>query len=216
MIRIDCVQYSVEWWTARAGIPTASNFDKIVTPTKGEKSKSSLKYACELAAEIAGMKNPNFFTERENRPKSFAMANGTNMEPEARRKYQAERDVDVKELGFCTTDNGQFACSPDGEVIGDAEGPGGLELKVPNPETHAMYLLKGELPDDYRCQVHGQLLVTGWKFVDFMSYNPWLAPFIVRVRPDSFTVKLAAALEDFHVEYMDVLARLGLQPRKAQ
>ena len=50
---IECDQGTPEWWAARCGIPTASQFSKIITPVKGEPSTSWLDYACQLIADIA-------------------------------------------------------------------------------------------------------------------------------------------------------------------
>jgi hypothetical protein len=44
-------QGTTEWAALRVGIPTASNFDKIITPAKLEFSKASDGYAMRLIAE---------------------------------------------------------------------------------------------------------------------------------------------------------------------
>jgi hypothetical protein len=210
-----CTQYTPEWWEARCGIPTSSAFDRIITPAKGEKSKGARAYACQLAAELACY-HPNFFTERENRPKSYAMANGTNLEPEARRFYEQDRGVDVEQIGFVLSSCGRYGCSPDGLVAVDDEGEGGLELKCPNPETHAGYLLDGILPLEYKPQVHGTLITTGRPWWDFMSYAPGFDPFLIRVRPDDYTRKVGEALAEFLDEYDAIVKALGLERQKAE
>jgi hypothetical protein len=52
-----CDQGSAEWFARRLGIPTASEFDRIITAAKGDLSKSASKYAQALviptAAELA-------------------------------------------------------------------------------------------------------------------------------------------------------------------
>jgi hypothetical protein len=48
---LDVEQGSVEWQMARLGIPTASNFDKIITPKTMKPSASAEKYAWALIAE---------------------------------------------------------------------------------------------------------------------------------------------------------------------
>lgn len=211
-------QYSDLWWQYRCGLPTASAFDKIITPSRGELSKSARGYMMELAAEVGGMHLPNFFTDRDNRPKSHAMAVGTDTEPQARAYYALERNVEVEEVGFCLSDCGRFGCSPDGYIAESEMGAGGLELKCPEAKTHFGYCLDGGLPNDYKVQVHGQLVVTGWKWIDFMSHVPYLKTgntFLIRVYPDSFTLKVAAALDEFCKEYADVLESLGLTQAKA-
>ena len=51
MIRLDVEQGYAEWVAARLGIPTASCFDKIITPKTMKPSASADKYAWELIAE---------------------------------------------------------------------------------------------------------------------------------------------------------------------
>src|SRR5262245_2947730 len=41
---IECKQYTPEWWEARRGIPTASNFDKILTPKTEKASAQQADY----------------------------------------------------------------------------------------------------------------------------------------------------------------------------
>lgn len=211
MTVFDCVQYSPAWWTIRCGRPTASAFDRIVTAKTGKASSAQLAYACELAGDLACL-TPNFFTERENRPKSYAMENGTNTEPEARRWYEMQRNLDVQQVGFVLDGKGQFGCSPDA-LVGD---DGVLELKCPLLKTQAQYVIEGVLPDEYRPQTHSILWITKRKWLDFLSYAPGLPPLLVRVEPDDYTAKLGAIAEEFWVTYMEVLRKLGLEPRKAE
>ena len=95
----------------RIGIPTASNFDKIVT-MKGEPSKQKQKYLYKLAGEhITGVPEDTY--------QNAVMSRGTEMETEARNLYEVIKDEAVQEIGFCV--NGEVGCSPDGLV-----GEGGL------------------------------------------------------------------------------------------
>lgn len=201
MKTIDCEQYSEPWWEARRGVPTASNFKRIITPATGKLSAQADDYICELIAEkyhIGAM-------DELSGPATAAMRNGTETEPEARRWYCLEQD-DVREVGFIMTDCGRFGCSPDG-LVGEN---GGLELKCPVGKTHIRYLLDGHLPDEYKAQVHGSLIVSGRAWWDFLSYVPGLPPFKIRVEPDDFTDKLRAALEVFWQKYQDTIAALDI------
>lgn len=195
----DCPQYSDEWWALRRGVPTASEFGCIITPAKGELSKQAETYACRLIAD-----KYDAFYGRPEEYVSAAMKNGSIMEPEARRFYEFERDVDVRQVGFCLTDDGRFGCSPDG-LVGD---DGGLELKTPQPHTHVKYLLDGVLPLDYRPQVHGAMAVTGRDWWDFMSYSAGLPKLLVRVERDDYTKRLQDALEEFWPLYQGMLNRI--------
>ncbi len=198
---IDCPQLSEEWWTARRGVPTASNFGRILTPAKMQYSKSAIEYIYELIAERVALVPPWLSTE--GRPfRNTAMQNGVDCEPEARRFYAMELDVDVREVGICLTDDGRFGASPDGLIGKD----GGLELKCPELKTHIKYLHEGILPPEYLFQVHGHLYVMDVDWVDFMSYHPALPRFLIRVHHNETTNALGLGLERFWSEYEDVLA----------
>lgn len=198
---IQCVQGSDQWWEAKRGIPSASNFDRIITAVTGKPSAGMKGYIAELIADTASM-TPSYFT---NRGVSRPMQNGHDMEPEARRYYALERNVDVQQVGFCISDCGRFGCSPDGLVGED----GGLELKCPSLHIHAGYLIDGTLPNEYKAQVHGALVVTGRAWWDFLSYGPGLDPLLIRVKPNEFTDKLRAALEVFWVQYRAAVLKVG-------
>lgn len=193
-------QYTPEWWAARRGLPTASNFGKIITPAKGEPSKQAYEYACELIAQLY---DP-YYGEVDDY-KSAAMKNGTILEPEARAFYQVVRDADVDEVGLCVSKCGRYGASPDGLVGTD----GCIEIKSVIGKTQIDYLEKGVLPNAYKAQCHGHLLVTGRDWCDFFSYSPGLPPFLVRVKPDAFTMKLASALDQFCSSLEDMKARIA-------
>jgi len=206
------IQYSSEWWTVRRGVPTASQFDKIITPKGWEPSKGAATYIAELCAETADLR-PNWFSERPMNP---AQRHGLDTEPKARRYYEyalteaGELDR-VQQVGFIHTDDGRFGASPDGLVWLKDGRRGALELKCPQLNTQSKYLLKGDLPASYKPQVHGQLLIGNFDFVDFLSYAEGLDPLLIRVFPDEDTLKLRDALESFNLLYNAALAKLGLR-----
>lgn len=197
----DFPQYSSEWWDARRGVPSASNFGRIITPAKGELSKSAGDYIAELIAD----KHQTFIPFSTERGLTREMADGINREPEARDWYAMERNVDVRQVGFIVSACGRFGCSPD-SLVGD---DGGLELKCPTLKTQVKYLIDGGLPDEYKAQVHGSLIVSGRDWWDFASYAPGLPPLLLRIEPDSFTEKLRDALEEFHERYLSVAQRIA-------
>ena len=192
---IDCIQGSEQWHLAKCGIPSASNFDKIIT-TDGKRSKSAEKYLYQLAGEkIIGKPEESY--------QNNDMLRGQEMEAEARQLYELTTEETVTQVGFCI-DNG-YGCSPDGLVGKD----GLLEIKCPKLSTHVSYLLANKLPTEYYQQVQGQLLVTGRKWVDFVSYFPAIKPFIIRVVPDKeFQKALRVELELFCEELTEVVKKL--------
>ena len=195
---IDCVQGTPAWFTARCGVPSASNFDMIVTTT-GERSKQREKYLYRLAGEkVAG--------KQEETYQNAAMLRGIEMEAEARKLYEIISGETVTETGFWLTEGKAiYGASPDG-VVGE---DGILEIKCPLVSTQVSYLLKGGLPSDYFQQTQGQLLVTGRKWVDFMSFYPGLKPLIVRVERDKkFLKTLSIELEIFCSDLEDIINKI--------
>lgn len=198
MIICEHPQHSEEWFRARWGIPTASEFDRIIT-TAGELSKQSKKYLY----EIIGQRLVEY--QHEESYQSPAMLRGTILEPEARELYKVINNVEVEEVGLCLQDDGLYGASTDGMIPSE----GSLEIKCPNLSTHIEYLIKGDLPTAYFQQIQGQMLVTGFDWVDFMSYYPGVKPFIFRVyRDDQFLNKLHETLIAFDQKVNDFLMKI--------
>jgi len=195
-------QGSVEWMRLRCGLPTASNFDRIVTAS-GKASASAKKYLSELCAEwlLGGPVNP---TETQ------FMERGKQLEPEARAWFEWEYGVTVEPGGFITSDDGRIGCSPDG-LIGDDEG---FEAKCFEYTHHVMALL--ELDDEHRCQIQGCLWLTERERWHRVYFNPALPPVVVTLeRDEEFIEKLAAGVETF-AEHLaaakERLLSLGCKP----
>lgn len=189
MILLDCRHNSPEWRQVRAGIPTASRFDSILTPVKLQPSKASDAYLHHLIAEwLLGHAieegSGSMWTER-----------GLELEGEAVAYYEFERSRDTTEAGFVLRDDRRVGCSPD-RLVGE---DGGLEIKCPSAATHVGYLLdSSSLVAEYRGQVQGSLYVTGRAWWDLLSYCPGLPSVLVRVEPDAAYAKAVdPALADF-------------------
>ena len=198
MLIDNSIQGSEGWMKARIGIPTSSNFDMLIT-TKGEPSKQREKYLYTLAAErVSGMKEDSY--------QNFAMQKGIEREAESRRMYELMSGNTVVECGLCYQDERKlWGASPDG-LIGE---DGAFEVKNPTAAVAVGYLLEGKLPTSYFVQVQGQLLVTGRKWVDFMSFYSGLRPLLIRVEPDKvFQVKLQVELELFCTELNQIVERI--------
>jgi hypothetical protein len=185
MITYNVEQGTPEWLEARMGIPTASEFDKLLTPT-GKPSTQGKAIAHRLVAEILTGRpqstwNGNADTER-----------GKELEPDAVAFYEMLHGETTK-VGFITDDARTMGCSPD-RLVGE---DGLLEIKCPAAHTHVEYMLTG-IDRGYMPQLQGQLLVTGRKWVDWMSYHPEMQPVIVRVtRNEAYLELLSVALEQF-------------------
>lgn len=191
-------QGTKEWIADRCGIPSASNFDMIIT-ADGKPSKQRTKYLYRLAGErVSGIVEETY--------QNAAMLRGKELEDEARQLYQITTGKEVKQVGFCVTEkNPIYGASPDGLVEND----GLVEIKCPQVATHVGYLIANVLPVDYFQQTQGQLLVTGRKWNDFVSYSPGLKPLIIRVYPDKkFLKALAVELELFTSELDEITKKI--------
>ena len=183
---IDTIQGSQEWLNIRGMYPTASNFDKILTPT-GHPSKQAEKYMYQLVGNRISGYIPETF-------KSQAMQDGTEKEPKARILFEVMTDLSVHEVGFCLHDSGMFGGSPDGLINDDC----GIEIKSPLAHTHIEYLLANKVPTCYISQVQGYMLICDLSHYYFMSYYHGIKPLIINVpRDDKYCAALKVELESF-------------------
>ena len=175
MINIPVDQNTDAWFTEKLGKISASNADKIMTDDF-KPSKQREGYLYELAAErITGQRDPLAYKG------SGYMEQGNERQEESRKLYELMYDCEVTPGGVCYPDDKkQFLCSPDGIIVDS----NGLEMKNPAPKTQVKYLLKGELPTEYKPQIQMSLLVTGFEFWMFMSYSPGLDPLVIKVVRD--------------------------------
>jgi len=199
MIIYDCKQGEPEWFKARMGVITSSDFSKIITPKTMKLSSSHDMIANKVVAQrITGEDETDFtgnkWTER-----------GHELEPEAASMYELINEVETTTIGFATRDDGLVGCSPD-RFVGDQ---GGLEIKCPAAHTHLASFFANSIADDHKCQVQGCLLITGFKWWDVMSYHPNFPPSIIRVeRDEEFIDALDKALALTLVKIEEKLEKL--------
>lgn len=174
----DCEQRSPEWYALRLGMPTASEFSKIVT-SKGEPSKQAEGYALTLAAELYAGKSVDEFA-----PTNY-MERGREMESKALDFYAFMKDADIEPVGFVTDDFGVEGCSPDA-LIGSE---GMAEVKCLKAENHVKAILyhkkHGRCPTDYVQQTQGQLMICDRAWCDLIFYHPDLPLLVIRQEPDA-------------------------------
>lgn len=195
-------QGSDEWKALRLGIPTASNFHKVVTKKKAELSAQAADYALRLVAErLLNMTTESSFSNPW-------MERGHELEASAVRQYEWQYDVQTVPVSFITTDDGSIGCSPDRLVVDKARVA--VEIKCPSPHIHLGYLLDG-VTDDYRPQVMGQILVAELERADLYSFHPHCPPALIQTTPDpEYIAKLSDALHKFN----DTLAEMTERARK--
>lgn len=190
-------QGSSAWLELRAGIPTASDFENIVTPT-GKISAAQDRYLYTLLAErIMGRPTVEHV--------SMWMERGSQMEGEAVEFYELQRDIDTVPVGFVTNDARTIGASPD-RLVGDE---GLLEIKCPAEHTHVSYLLFKPVDRKYYPQLQGQLWITGRQWVDILSYHPAMPPALVHVERDPDYIKLLSGeVESFSARLEQLAAEL--------
>jgi hypothetical protein len=208
---IACEQGSPEWFKHRRGIPTASEFGRILTPKRLHLSESADRYIEELIAERLCEQLPEGVENFTSRSMRF----GIETEDEARSYFKLRTGFDAVKCGFCVTEDGTIGCSPDALVYDGDTLIGGLELKCPEAKTHIRWLLGKSLPEEHKPQVHGGMIVTGLDRWWFMSYRPDLKNqnvekgFILSVKPDVYTDMLIQALGEFNTRLSKMATTLG-------
>lgn len=231
----DCEQGSAEWFEARKGIPTASEFSVVMSEGRDGLLPAAImdamvKSGCtaeQLAAAVKAARARGASpaaarlkylrtlageiirgTPEEEGFSNAHMERGKVMEAEARELYAFARGVEPMEVGFVRS--GDAGASPD-SLIGD---DGGLEIKTALAHIQIDRLQKDELPSEHKAQVHGNIWVTDRAWWDFVSYSPGLPPLIVRVeRDEDYIAKLSAAVDGFNSELaalVEKIRRYGL------
>ena len=206
MIVITREQRTQQWYAARRGLPTASEFGSIITPKKMEYAAAADTYIDGL---IDALKRPEAAGE-ESWTGNRHTRRGEMLEPEAAGSYAFDRDVRLTAVGLVLSDCRRFGCSPDALIGAD----GMLEAKAPDGPTFVRWTREnrrtGDVPLEHKAQVHGSLIVTGRAWCDFLAYCPGYDPLVIRVTPDKFTDRLREHLDRFHTEYVAALAAFGL------
>ncbi len=172
LVIYDVEQGSEAWHELRCGRFTASKFKDLMASTSTATYQGLIDTIVgEILSETT---EPTYSND--------IMQRGIDLEDEAADLYESINEIPCEKIGFVTNDNvfpDYVGVSPD-RVVGD----GILEIKCPLMKTHISYLRKGVLPNVYKWQVQGQLLVTDAEYCDFMSYYPNIKPFILRVLPN--------------------------------
>ena len=180
-------QRSPEWYAARAGVPTASEFATVMAKGKaGAPSKTRQTYMMKLAGEVlTGEPMENYSNHH--------MERGRLLEAEARDFYAFMTGDDLELIGFIK--NGQKGASPDA-LIGEA---GLLEIKTKLPHLLIGLILKDASPPEHVAQCQGQLWVAEREWVDLVCYWPRMPFFVKRLhRDEEYIAKLAKEVDRFN------------------
>jgi putative phage-type endonuclease len=175
----------------------------VIATTKSGYSASRANYEAQLICEILTGKPAESFT-------NAAMQWGTETEPLARAQYELKTGNMVNQVGFVVHPIiEQAGASPDG-LIGE---DGCIEIKCPNTSTHLDTLLSQKVPSKYITQMTWQMVCTGRKWCDFVSYDPRLPEnlqlYIERIELDEdYAKKLQNEVVMFLVEVNEKIEKL--------
>jgi hypothetical protein len=168
----ECDQNSEEWYSLRAGIPTASEYESLVKRLRnGDSSKDRQTLIYKKAAERILGKPLETATSRD-------MARGHEMEPEARAAYSLVTGAELTRVGFIR--RGETGCSPDSLIAND----GVLEVKTKAPHLLVECFALDEFPAEHKAQCQGILMNTDREWVDLCAYWPDMPLFVMRARRD--------------------------------
>lgn len=199
MIIHDVEQGSTQWLYKRCGIPTASEFNNLVTPKRLEvrRGQQMDAYVAFKLAERWGGPIMSFH--------GGTLEQGTLIEEAAFNWYQWDI-AKIKRVGFITTDDGRIGCSPDAWHLDDTAG---VEIKSPQRPNQVKYLLAGQVPPEYVMQVQGSMLVTGLELWRFCAYSRHLPCLVLNVhRDEAIQEALHDALQLFHEKFDAGMERL--------
>ncbi len=160
-------------------------------------SKESASLTNLLVAErITGHTDPSFV--------SSDMWRGIEHEPIARDVYSGHYQQAV-EVGFMVRqeDGWTLGYSPDGLVADD----GLVEIKCPRSKTHLATILADKVPSYYMAQCQAALLVSGRKWLDYVSFCGGMPLFVKRVPPDpEWHAAIEAACRQFETTAAEMVA----------
>ena len=167
-------QGSDAWIKARCGLISASIMNDILTPLLKLASNDKTRAAVyELACQrVTRHVEPQFWTD--------SMLRGVSDEVTARELYSEHISTAIEVGGMSR----QFAFgevwySPDG-VVGD---DGLIEVKSRRAGLHFKTVSEGEIPKEHILQLQAGLLVSGRKWIDYISICKGMPLFIKRVEP---------------------------------
>lgn len=203
-------QGTPEWHEARNGLLTASEVNLILTPTlKASNNDKTRKHVYELAGQrLTGYTEPQYISDD--------MIRGHVDEIKARSAY-SEYYEPVEEIGFITRNIGgvTIGYSPDGAgVLGNF----GIECKSRMQKYQTEVITSNEIPTEHMLQLQTGLLVTGWDYIDYISYCGGMPMWVIRCeRDEKYQEAIVEAALGFEkqvqekmFEYQERLAKVGV------
>ena len=140
----------------------------------------------------------------ESTPMTSDMWRGVDAEPLARDIYSGHYQQAV-EVGFMRRDEDDWTLgySPDGLVADE----GLIEIKAPRSKNQLKTILSGQVPAYYMPQLQAGLLVSGRKWIDFVSFFGGMRLYVKRVLPDpAWHEAIVAACQQFETTAAEMVA----------
>ncbi len=156
MLVVEVEQDSQEWLRMRLGKITGTRLKEVF-------KSDNLPLIDEMISEIVSEEIEETYINKE-------MQRGKELEPIVRDLYSEITNTEIKEVGFCISeDNDYLALSPDG-FTNDFKGA--IEIKCPNTKTHVKYIRQNQIPNEYKYQIYCYFLVnTDLEWLDFISFD---------------------------------------------
>lgn len=212
MILHNCEQNSPEWYEARRGLVTASEFSTILAQGRGSDASGKRNESVTRARYLRRLAGERMTGEVEEGYTNDDIRRGHEMEAAARSAYQIERAVAIERVGFVTDDRRTVGASPDSFV---ANRSGGLEIKTAKPSVlfeHIDRALKDPLyfPAEHAPQCQGNIWVCEFEWWDLAIYWPKCPLFIRRLyRNEGRIREIAEAVEQANEEVERIVQRIG-------
>lgn len=189
----DFEQHSDEWYAAKLGMFSGSDFHIFLGDSKTKKEKLWEKVA---ERRFMDSDKEDFFSPYTER--------GNMLEPEARRMYSAINEVEVKEVGLVEEDgefDGYAVCSPDGLVGED----GIIEIKTLSAKFFLSYTEidektgkpKNYIRPEHMTQCQYNMFITERQWCDLVYYHSRAGVYIIHIKRDEkYIEKIKEALRE--------------------
>ena len=151
---IECDQGSPEWFAARLGLPTDSEFKKVLAQSKELRMRTG--YMRKLAGEILTGLPAEHYTNSH-------MDRGHVQEAEALELYCFVTEAEPQHVGFIR--NGDTGCSPDALLGWD----GAVEIKSALPHIMVEIICADKFPTEHEAQVQGGLWIMERDWCDLVA-----------------------------------------------
>ena len=179
MRKTDIDQRSRDWHLLRWGKVTGTTLSSAIgTPAVQQTLLYDLVAARMVEPQITDLT-------------SAAVTRGVELEPLALKAATTATGIPFIQTGMLLSDSmAGFGMSPDAIYEENETVIGGIEIKCPGSKKHVEYLIKDELPKEYRAQVLAPFLLSDdvewWYFASYDDRNYEIPLFLKRITRGDF------------------------------